>query len=255
MTVYRGTAAIVGQYVQINAPQGFGAIDGLRLTNYTGQTVLVNDIASTGQSQEYLFPQQQMVYHTRNISNPPTAQGFLTHAAFAPNLLYVEWSDDSINDFIGTYPAFLPAPIAAPNLGSPAILTANSAVTILAPPAIVTPVAFNTINGVQLPGPYTVPTGFELDITGFQFTATYAGVVGVAQFIIQVQSAGHVYISVPVTLQKTAIADNPSVTIVQSFALGHIVVPAGQTVAFEYHSGPAGVSYSATLNATLMPTS
>jgi hypothetical protein len=255
MTVYRGTAVIAGQYVQINAPQGFGAINGLRLTNYTGQTVLVNNIASVGQSQEYLFPQQQMVYHTRNISRPPTAQGFLTHAAFSPNLLYVEWSDDSINDFIGTYPAFLPAPLASPDLGSPAILTANSALMVAAPPEVLTPVQFNTINGVQLPGPYVVPVGFELSITRFQITAVYSGVVGIAQFVIHLQTATHVYAVVPMTLEKTALADSPSLTVVQGFALGAIKIPAAATPTFGYASGPAGVTFSATVNATLMPTS
>jgi hypothetical protein len=261
MTVYRGTAVIAGQYVQINAPQGFGAINGLRLTNYTGMTVLLNNIASTGQSQEYLFPQQQMVYHTRNISIPPTAQGFLTHAAFSPNLLYVEWSDDSINDFIGTYPAFLPAQLVANSLGSPVILTVHAPTTVaIAPPAVNDSVQFNSINGVQTAGPLTIPVGFQLDITGVQITATYSGAIGIAQFTIDVGTMvggviTHIYQQALFVLQKTALADNPISTIILSPNLGQVVVPAGQTPVFIFDTGPVGVTYSGTVTGTLLPTS
>jgi hypothetical protein len=217
-------------------------------------------LLARGNRKSTYFLSSKWFYHTRNISNPPTAQGFLTHAAFTPNLLYVEWSDDSVNDFIGTYPAFLPAALASPDLGSPGILTAHSALSVAAPPPINTPIAFNTINGTTLPGPYTVPAGFELDVTNYQITATYSGVVGTAQFSITFGtfSGGivtHTYATQLFTLQKTALADNPTATQSQAHALGSVKVPAGTTPSFILTDGPAGVQYSGTITGTLMPVS
>src|ERR1035437_5611859 len=108
MTLYRGSARIVGNRVQIIPPQGFGAINGLRLTNNTGQLLLVDNISSTGQGEEFLFPQEQMVYHTRNISRAPEAFVYCSGIGFTPGNLFVEWSDDAVNDFIGTYPYAVP---------------------------------------------------------------------------------------------------------------------------------------------------
>lgn len=260
MTLYRGTAQISGTHVLILPPQGFGAINGLRLTNYTGMTLLLNNMASTGQGEEYLFPQQQMVYHTRNISAPPEAQGYFSHKAFAPNTLFVEWSDDSINDFIGQYPAFLPQEnLAGAALASPVILTTLAPVTVAAPPPIADPVQFNTVNGVQLSGPLIVPTGFQFNLTGMQVTATYGGVIGVAQFIIDfgLMSGAiitNIYAQMGFTLQKTALADNPSGTQVHNYPNGSIVIPAGASPTFIYDTGPAGVTYSGTITGSLYPT-
>jgi hypothetical protein len=260
MTLYRGTSKISGTHVLIIPPQGFGAINGLRLTNYTGMTLLLNNMASTGQGEEFLFPQQQMVYHTRNISAPPEAQGYYTQKAFAPNQLFVEWSDDSINDFIGTYPAFLPQQqLAAQGLASPVILNTLSPVSVLAPPPQESPVLNNVVNGVQTTGPLIVPTGFEFHLTGLQVTATYAGVVGVAQFVIDFgQMAGgviqNIWAQMGFTLQKTLLADSPSGTQVHNYTDGAIVLAAGATPTFIYDTGPAGVSFTGTVTGALYPT-
>jgi hypothetical protein len=262
MTLYRGTAQISGTHVLILPPQGFGAINGLRLTNYTGMTLLLNNMASTGQGEEFLFPQQQMVYHTRNISAPPEAQGYYTHKAFSPNQLFVEWSDDSINDFIGVYPAFLPQPTLASAvfLGSPVILTVNSPVTIAAPPPINEGVLTATVNSVQTPGPLTIPTGFEFDLTGLQITATYGGPIGVAQFTIDLGAMTgavitNIWAQTSFVLQKTALADNPTSTQILTFPQGSVVIPAGAIPIYIYDTGPAGVTFSATATGVLLPTS
>ena len=260
MTLYRGTSKISGTHVLILPPQGFGAINGLRLTNYTGMTLLLNNMASTGQGEEYLFPQQQMVYHTRNISAPPEAQGFFTQKAFAPGQLFVEWSDDSINDFIGQYPAFLPMEaMASAALATPVILTTLAPETVAAPPPIGDPVQFNTVNGVQTVGPLIVPEVFQFNLTGMQVTATYSGVIGVAQFIIDLgEMAGaaitRIWAQMGFTIQKTLLADNPSTTQVHNYTSGSIVIPAGSTPTFIYESGPAGVTYSGTITGSLLPT-
>lgn len=262
MTLYRGNAKISGAHVLMLPPQGFGSINGLRLTNYTGMTLLLNNMASTGQGEEFLFPRQQMTYHTRNISAPPEAQGFFTHQAFSPNLLFVEWSDDSINDFIGTYPTFVPQDtLASPALGSPVILSTHAAVSaIAAPPAVDDGVQFNTVAGVQTAGPLVVPTGFEFDLTGLQITATYSGVVGVAQFTIDLADIAatiitRVWAQANFSLQKTALNDNPTSTQILTYPIGSVIIPAGHTPSFVYASGPAGVTYSATATGTLLPAS
>jgi hypothetical protein len=262
MTLYRGNATIAGQYVVIQPPQGFGAINGLRLTNYTGMTLLLNNMSSTGQGEEFLFPQQQMVYHTRNISAFPTAQGFYTHKAFSPNQIFVEWSDDSINDFIGTYPAFLPQPtLANPTiLGSPVILTVNAPMTIAAPPPINESVLTNTVNSVQAPGPLTIPVGFEFDLTGLQITATYSGAIGVAVFNIALGAATgavvtNIWAQANFVLQKTALADNPTSTQILNYPQGSVVIPAGAIPVFIYLTGPAGVTFTASTTGVLLPTS
>jgi hypothetical protein len=224
-------------------------------------TLLLNNMASTGQGEEYLFPQQQMVYHTRNISAPPEAQGYFTQKAFAPGLLFVEWSDDSINDFIGQYPAFLPLEnLAGAALTTPVILSALGVATaVAAPPATEEPVQFSTVDGVQSVGPLTIPVGFQFNLTGVQITATYAGPVGVAQFIIDLgQMAGPViaviWAQMGFTLQKTLLADNPSSTQVHNYPSGSVVIGAGAIPAFIYEQGPAGVTFSGTVTGSLVPT-
>jgi hypothetical protein len=218
-------------------------------------------MASTGQGEEFLFPQQQMVYHTRNISAPPEAQGFFTHTAFAPGQLLVEWSDDSINDFIGQYPTTLPLDaLASTAFNTPVILTTIAPDSgAVAPPPVDNSVLFNTVSGVQTPGPLTIPSGFQFNLTGLQITATYDGPIGIVHFIIDLGAiAGGVITAVwaqsVFTLQKNVITDNPMLTNVLTFPAGAIIIPAGQTPVFIYDTGPVGVSYSGTATGSLIPT-
>jgi hypothetical protein len=262
MTLYRGTAALNGNNVLIKPPQGFGAINGLRLTNYTGETLLINNISSTGQGEEFLFPQQQMVYHTRNISAAPTAQGFFTHEAFPPSKLFVEWSDDSINDFIGQYPAFLPqTEFINPALGSPIILatTIPTTVATTAPPNFFDySIDFNSVDGVQAPGPLVIPTGFAMALNNIQISASYmAPPFGVQQFTISLAEvvAGaitRIYASSAFTLNASAINDTPTSTHNVNYSPTRNI-PAGATPVWIYQNGPAGVAFAATANGTLLP--
>lgn len=108
-----GTAEVnssTGQ-VELIAPMGFNTAEGVRLSNFTGDTVTITGINGRDQSQEYLAPQTQMVYATANIGATPTVIGFTyTAEQIAANLL-VEWSTDPSNDFLGTYPTALPTGI------------------------------------------------------------------------------------------------------------------------------------------------
>jgi hypothetical protein len=262
MTLYRGTAVLNGSSVLIVPPQGFGAINGLRLTNYTGETLLINNISSTGQGEEFLFPQQQMVYHTRNISAAPSAQGFFTHEAFPPSRLFVEWSDDSINDFIGVYPAFLPqSAFIDLSLGSPVILSTTVPLTVAttaAPFFFDYSIDFNSVDGVQSAGPLLIPAGFALSLSDIQVTASYmAPPFGIQQFTIALCEvvAGVItrtYASSAFTLNASAINDTPTSTHNVNYNPPR-TIPAGASPVWVYQRGPAGVAFSATANGTLIP--
>ena len=104
MTIYLGDATLQGNNVTITPPVGFDTIDGVRLTNYTGDVLILTDIDGRSNSQEYLMPLQQMVYHTANVQKIPRISGLALGSQFDNAALFVEWSDDSRNDFIGTYP-------------------------------------------------------------------------------------------------------------------------------------------------------
>lgn len=109
MTVYLGSAVVQGSYVVIQAPeQGFGGMKGCRMTNYTADAIILNNITGdTPGAQEYLMPFQQAVYKVENVRQPPTAQGVVLGSAFAASQLFVEWSDDPLTDFPGTYPTIV----------------------------------------------------------------------------------------------------------------------------------------------------
>ncbi len=103
--------------VTINSPGGFGAYRGVRLTNYTANILILSNIASEsqGQSQEFLLPLQQMVYHTANVQAVPTVTVFGIEGSLqvAPSVL-VEWSTTPLDDFQGTYPVTIGTPSATP---------------------------------------------------------------------------------------------------------------------------------------------
>jgi hypothetical protein len=237
--------------------QGFGAINGLRLTNLTGETLLIDNVSSTGQGEEFLFPNMQMVYHTRNISARPRAQGYYTRNSFPPTQLLVEWSDDSINDFIGSYPTFIQAsginsnsqPLALNIQGAPTVATATFANYS----------ANATNNNIPGVGPETILPGFAFQLEAMEVSATYAGANGIAQFTIGLASVvggvlKKVYAQATFTLQKTATDTNPSAVVVVTYD-PRIIIPAGDTPVFVYMSGPAGVSFSAVATGAQLPVS
>jgi len=257
VTLYRGTAHDIGNFVTMDPAQGFGAINGLRLTNLTGETLLIDNVSSTGQGEEFLFPNMQMVYHTRNVSARPRAQGYYTRDSFPPSQLLIEWSDDSINDFIGSYPTFIQAsginsnsiPLALNIQGNPTVLTATFADFS----------ANSTNNNVPSVGPETIHTGFAFQLEAMEVSATYAGANGIAQFTVGLANvvAGvlkSVYAQAAFALQKTATDSNPSAIIVVTYD-PRIIIPAGATPTFVYLNGPAGVTFSAVATGAQLPVS
>lgn len=110
-----GTAVVnpSTEQVELRAPMGFGTARGVRLSNFTGDSITLTNISGVDQSQEYLAPQTQMVYPTANVGAVPTAVGVsYPPDQIAQNIL-VEWSTDPDADFLGTYPAALPANISS----------------------------------------------------------------------------------------------------------------------------------------------
>lgn len=124
-----GTAAVVGSKVQINFPTGFGGIQAVRLTNYTADVIVLQDITGAGDgSQEYLMPFQTSVYESVSTRTPPTAYGQTLGTGFATSQLFVEWSTDPTADFPGTYPSALTeAPLAPSNSTDGVIVLAANA--------------------------------------------------------------------------------------------------------------------------------
>lgn len=131
--------------VDLVAPLGFGTARGVRLSNFTGDTITLTNIAGTSQSQEYLAPQTQMVYSTTNIGATPTAVGTSYSSDQIASNLLIEWSTDPDSDFIGTYPAALPAAISNTN-GASVIYSEGNIPTSGAPFVV------GSASGVDIPG-------------------------------------------------------------------------------------------------------
>lgn len=110
MTIRIGQATVLGDQVLLAAPGGFNTFKALRLSNFTGDAIIVRNISGTSIGEEYLLPSQSMVYHTDNVSTIPTLQG-LNLGLTTVSAVLVEWSDDPLNDFIGTYPTSITLPV------------------------------------------------------------------------------------------------------------------------------------------------
>lgn len=116
MTIYIGSAEIQGDQIVIQSPVGFNSVEAVRLTNYSGDAIIVRNIQGDGLSAEYLMPYQQMVYSATNVSNIPTLFGLVLGTALPTDSVLVEWSTAADDDFIGTYPVTLTqAPIITPS--------------------------------------------------------------------------------------------------------------------------------------------
>ena len=103
-----GVATVAGNNVTITPPEGgFGGILGARLSNYTGDVLIVTNINSDAPGQEYLLPFQQNVYKVENVRQPPKVTGQQLGSSFPTASLLVEWSTDPLTDFPGTYPVAL----------------------------------------------------------------------------------------------------------------------------------------------------
>lgn len=104
MTVFLGQATLSGNTVQIEPPLGFGAVDSVRLTNFTPDVLILTNINGRESSQEYLMPLQQMVYRTQDVTQIPTITGVALGSSFPVSQVFVEWSNNGLVDFPGTYP-------------------------------------------------------------------------------------------------------------------------------------------------------
>jgi hypothetical protein len=102
-----GSATITSAGVVIQAPSGFNTVAAVRLTNYSGDVITLQNITGEDQSEEYLMPLQQMVYPSHNIRNIPTLVAMSLGNDVVIETVLVEWSTDPLTDFQGTYPVAL----------------------------------------------------------------------------------------------------------------------------------------------------
>ena len=103
-----GTVIVQGGQVIIQPPEGgFGGVKGVRLSNYTGDVIILTNVNSEEPGQEYLLPFQQNVYHIENVRTPPRALGQSLGSSFPTATLLAEWSTEPLTDFPGTYPVAL----------------------------------------------------------------------------------------------------------------------------------------------------
>lgn len=147
-----GSATLIGSSVVMKAPVGgFGGIKAVRLTNYTGDAIILQNITgSSPGAQELLMPFQTNVFPCDNIRDAPTAVGVTLGSTFATASLFVEWSDDPIKDFPGTYPSQVTqAPINPSNASDGVVvMAANASGQIAANPLRLQTTFYNTGPGV-----------------------------------------------------------------------------------------------------------
>ena len=98
---------------------GFGGIKACRLSNYTGDALVITNINPDYPGQEYLLPFQQSVYQIENIRQPPSLSAYVLGQDFSTSNVLVEWSTEPLIDFPGTYPANLTQAFLA-SAGAPA---------------------------------------------------------------------------------------------------------------------------------------
>ncbi len=108
MTILIGSARTVNGQVTITPPAGHsGSIHAVRLSNYSGELLILTNMYSERPGREYLVPFQQMVYQIFNFQEVPTIVGILLGTAFDTARLLVEWSTEPLADFPGRYPVDL----------------------------------------------------------------------------------------------------------------------------------------------------
>lgn len=145
-----GSATIVGAQVVIQPPTGFSGVQAVRLTNYTADVIILQNITGTGEgSQEYLMPFQTNVYKVDSVRTPPTATGKSLGVAFGSSSLLVEWSTEPTADFPGTYPSALTeAPVAPSNSTDGVVVMAANATGNIAAGSRLSTTFYNNGTGV-----------------------------------------------------------------------------------------------------------
>jgi hypothetical protein len=109
MAIFLGSAEFdqQGNTFLIQPPTGFGSVEAVRISNYTGDALILTNIVGEGSDQQYLMPFQQMVYPFENVRAIPTMTGLQFGDGINTEAVLIEWSSDPDSDFPGTYPVTL----------------------------------------------------------------------------------------------------------------------------------------------------
>lgn len=174
-----GTAVVRGNVVSITPPEGgFGGIKAARLSNYTGDVLILTNISSDSPGQEYLMPFQQSVYHIENVRTPPKVVGVTLGSTFSTASLLIEWSTEPLIDFPGTYPVGIAQAPINPTIATDGVVVMAASATgqIPAGPRLQTTfyntgpgVVYWSVNSATVLGPTTsasLPLGAGITLDG-----------------------------------------------------------------------------------------
>lgn len=94
--------------LEIQPPAGFNTVNALRITNYTVDVLILTNIMGNNNSdRQYLMPLEQMVFAVENVQTLATMQGLQLGADIEQERVLIEWADNGLDDFEGTYPVFV----------------------------------------------------------------------------------------------------------------------------------------------------
>lgn len=242
MSIFLGEATQQGTSFTITPPRGFNGVEAVRLTNYTGEVLILSNISGVGQNDEYLMPLQQMVYHTANVSNVPQVKGTLLGNPFLTSALFVEWSDDAEQDFIGTYPVTLSQVEQSSN---PQPVTIDATFATSATPTDHVPLV--TVSGVAQPSGWAIPDGQKL------FLST--GILNINNTLVTVETVTVQCFRNNYVLPLRAVADNQNVANLTVTVNPPTLVMGDSTnpLTFVDLTGTAGVGVTVTLLGGLLP--
>lgn len=121
-----GYGTLQGGQLAIIAPMGFAGSRGVRITNLSTDTLILTNIDSRSQGQEYLPPGMQMIYLSIDATATSTIAGVSESAASLQQSVLIEWSTDPTVDFIGTYPAVVAEFASGPSTPSHVIVDSGT---------------------------------------------------------------------------------------------------------------------------------
>lgn len=134
MTVFLGSVTQQGSKNYISPPAALTSVEAVRITNITSDVLVLSNVAGNGQSLEYLLPMQQAVYKSEGSQQIPTVYGVTLGNVLPNSQIFVEWSDDPLNDFPGTYPTTIGSLAAtAPGFENGVVTMANANTTYSIP--------------------------------------------------------------------------------------------------------------------------
>lgn len=89
----------------IKPPTGFNGANALRITNYTVDVIILQNITGTNPGdRQYIMPFQQTVFEIETVQDYPTMKGQQLGVDIPQEQVLVEWADNGLDDFEGTYP-------------------------------------------------------------------------------------------------------------------------------------------------------